>query len=80
MPNNARERPRMAKEFTLDREVYTAAALQQARKDFASLCQVTVRPTNAAFHVTITPLTETPYLADEFLNYALGISIQELLT
>jgi hypothetical protein len=69
----------MRHDYSLDDDLYTFAALQRARRDFSKLCTVGLRPENGITAVSITPLTDTPVVVDEFLNYALGLSVQEIL-
>jgi hypothetical protein len=69
----------MSSAYELTGDVYTATAIQRACRDFEQLCTVTVHPRNNETHIRITPLVVNASIVDEFLNYVLALSAQELL-
>jgi hypothetical protein len=62
---------------TLTRRVYTIAALTQTVEAFADICNASLTESEDAFILQITCTGDQG--TDEFLNYALGLSAQELL-
>lgn len=61
----------------LTRRIYTRDALQQTIEVFADLCKVSFKTEQDSFALQVT--APQPQISDEFLNYALGLSAQELL-
>lgn len=63
--------------FTLTRCIYTPDALQQTVAAFAHICAASITSGDDAHILRIT--ATRPHVTDEFLNYALALSAQELL-
>lgn len=61
----------------LSRRIYTRDALQNTINAFANICGARYTEEPDAFALQITAPQEQ--LCDEFLNYVLGLSAQELL-
>ena len=69
----------IVKEYKLSSAFYTPAAVRQGARDVSHLCRVHIQPGNDEIRVRIVLPDAKPQLADEFLNYVLGLSAQELL-
>lgn len=70
-----------AAEVTLTHDVYTPAAIEETIVAFHHLCGVEARVEGAATHVRFDLKTVGPStVPDDFLNYALELSAQELLS
>lgn len=69
----------MVKELCLANVIYTDAAIRQTAADYENLCSVEIFPTSGGTRVRIYVADSNPLLVDEFLNYALGLSAEELL-
>ena len=67
----------MTTTIELTRRIYTDEALHQTIKAFANLCTASFTIEEDAYMLQVT--AAQPQISDEFLNYALGISAQELL-
>jgi len=63
--------------ITLTRRIYTSDALQQTKEAFANICTASFTSGTDAHLLCIT--ATRPHVTDEFLNYALARSAQELL-
>jgi hypothetical protein len=63
--------------ITLTSRIYTPGALQQTVEAFANLCTASFTSEADAYILRIT--ATRPHVKDEFLNYALALSAQELL-
>jgi len=70
----------MTAELLLTADVYTLAAAKQAAAEFRHLCRVDVQSAGDDTRVTITELSASrAAVVDEFLNYVLALSAEELL-
>ena len=67
----------MTSTITLTRRIYTADALEQTVQAFATLCTASFTSGAAAHLLCLT--APRPHVTEEFLNYALVLSAQELL-
>ena len=66
---------------TLTHDVYTPAAIEQTIRAFHELCRVEASVGGESTHVRLHCKTGGPStVCDDFLNYALELSVQELLT
>ena len=63
--------------LTLTRRIYTTEALQQTIAAFANLCSASFTSEAGAHVLCLT--APRAQVTDEFLNYALALSAQELL-
>jgi hypothetical protein len=63
--------------ITLTRRIYTPDAIQQTVEAFANICTASVTSREEAHILRVT--APRPQVMDEFLNYALALSAQELL-
>jgi hypothetical protein len=63
--------------LTLTRRIYTADALQQTIEAFANLCTASFTSEEDAHLLCLT--APRPLVREEFLNYALALSAEELL-
>jgi hypothetical protein len=70
----------MIAEFSLPDDIYTLRSIEKAAQDFAHLCSVTIRPGRHDFRVILNAKSDRQNLADEFLNYVLGLSAAEQLS
>jgi hypothetical protein len=62
---------------TLTRRIYTHDALQRTVEVFSNICAASFTTEHDAYLLQIT--APQRQISDEFLNYALGLSAQELL-
>lgn len=66
---------------TLTHDVYTPAAIEQTIRAFHGLCRVEADIGGESTHVRFHFKTDRPStVRDDFLNYALELSAQELLS
>jgi hypothetical protein len=73
--------PGDAAEVMLTHDVYTPAAIEQTIVAFHHLCEVEARIDGEATHVRFDLKTGGPStVPDDFLNYVLELSAQELLS
>ena len=70
----------MTEEFRLTASIYTLPATIRAADAFKHLCRVRVLPANDETWVTLEVGEHQANVIDEFLNYALALSAQELLS
>lgn len=63
--------------ITLTRRIYTSDALQHTVEAFANICTASFTSGADAHLLSVT--ASRPHVTDEFLNYALALSAQELL-
>jgi hypothetical protein len=69
----------MSQELRLTPAFYTLAATTRAADAFKHLCRVRMRSVGDEFHVVIEAPDGRTGVVDEFLNYVLALSAQELL-
>ena len=69
----------MTEEFRLTAMIYTLEATIKAAEAFKHLCRVRVYPANDETRVTLEVGERQANVVDEFLNYVLALSAQELL-
>ena len=73
--------PGGATEVTLTLDVYTPAAIEQTIRAFHHLCAAEAHVEGESTHVRFELRTGSPStVQDDFLNYALDLSAQELLS
>jgi len=67
--------------ITLSHDVYTPAAIEQATRAFHEICEVETDAEGESTLVRLRRKAGSPTaVCDDFLNYALELSVQELLT
>jgi hypothetical protein len=72
--------PHSYSSFLLDTYVYTYEAVSEAARVFADCCEVDITLLGHTMRVNIsTPPGSILRIEDEFLNYALGLSIEQTL-
>ena len=68
----------MLHEYTLTHDVYSPRAIDRAVQDFSHLCLATISVGQNATTLKISSRGAEPSVIDEFLNYTLELSVQEL--
>jgi hypothetical protein len=63
--------------FVLTSQIYTRNALDETADAFAKLCEIAITSEDDSHTLELS--CAQPQIADEFLNYALALSAQELL-
>lgn len=67
--------------FVLHSYLYSQGAVSQAIDAFSGCCAVTCSTMDDAICVTIIPASDAPpMIAEEFLNYALNLSAEQILS
>jgi hypothetical protein len=69
----------MSTEIALTPAIYTHEAVVSAAEAFQHLCRVHIRSTDGDVRIAIDVPTNRAEIVDEFLNYLLGLSAQQLL-